>query len=134
MPPKHPFPPLKALRLAIACECRPPAIDAIFAAIWAEGGDLDNASDWATLAAKLGRPVADAELASAAVKAKLRANTEEAIGNGVWGVPTIMIDRELFWGADATDMALDYLADPAIFARGDYARLGTLPVGIERPR
>jgi hypothetical protein len=28
-------------------------------------------------------------------------------------VPTLAVGDELFWGLDATDMALDYLADPA---------------------
>jgi 2-hydroxychromene-2-carboxylate isomerase len=134
MPPKHPFPPLRPLRLALLLGCKPAAIDAIFAAIWAEGHDLEAGAEWNALLARLGGPVDEAGLASAAIKDALRANTEAAIANGVWGVPTIMIDRELFWGADATEMALAYLADPEMFGRGDYARLGALPVGVQRPR
>jgi 2-hydroxychromene-2-carboxylate isomerase len=34
-------------------------------------------------------------------KAKLRAQTEEAIAKGVFGVPTICVDGELFWGLDS---------------------------------
>ena len=45
-------------------------------------------------------------------KATLRANTDEAIGRTVWGVPTFAVDDELFWGADSFPMLLAYLADP----------------------
>jgi 2-hydroxychromene-2-carboxylate isomerase len=44
----------------------------------------------------------------------------------------LAIDKELFWGFDATDMALDYLADPQLFAHGEYPRIVALPVGAAR--
>ena len=39
-PPAHPFNPLRALRLAIALDCRRDAIVAIFRFIWRDGGSL----------------------------------------------------------------------------------------------
>jgi 2-hydroxychromene-2-carboxylate isomerase len=33
-------------------------------------------------------------------KARLRAATESAIASNVFGVPTILVDGELFWGND----------------------------------
>ena len=39
---------------------------------------------------------------------------------------------ELFWGLDATDMLLDYLADPALFDAPEMRRIATLPVGAAR--
>ena len=39
------------------------------------------------------------------MKEELRRNTDEAISRGVFGVPTLAIGGELFWGADATAMA-----------------------------
>jgi hypothetical protein len=50
------------------------------------------------------------------------------------GVPSFIIDGELFWGADATEMILDYLRGPQRFARGELGRMATLPVGVERPQ
>ena len=44
------------------------------------------------------------------MKDALRRNTDEAIARGVFGVPTLAIGDELFWGADATQMAADYVA------------------------
>ena len=67
-------------------------------------------------------------------KAALRATTEAATAAGVFGVPTLRIGTELFWGVDALPMAEAYLADPGLFASGEMARLADLPIGVERKR
>jgi hypothetical protein len=54
------------------------------------------------------------------------------IARGVFGVPTLFIDDKLFWGLDATDMALDYLQGSPVFQSDAYARIGDIPVGIAR--
>jgi hypothetical protein len=46
--------------------------------------------------------------------------------------PTLAIDAELFWGDDATAMALAYHADRELFSRGEYPRIGALPTGVVR--
>jgi 2-hydroxychromene-2-carboxylate isomerase len=48
-----------------------------------------------------------------AVKAELKANTDEAIAQGVFGVPTFLVDGKLFWGLDALPMLRDYLLGDA---------------------
>jgi hypothetical protein len=52
----------------------------------------------------------------------------------VFGVPTLVIGEELFWGHDAFQMALDYLADPAMFQTAQMRAVERLPVGVERGR
>lgn len=132
-PPAHPFNPLRALRLCIALDNDPAAIDAIFRAIWAEGGDLNRDDDWRALTSSLGVTDADALIAADTVKQALRDNTEQAIARGVFGVPTLAIGEELFWGLDAGDMALDYAADPARFDRDpELQRIDKLPEGVRR--
>ena len=42
--------------------------------------------------------------------------------------------RVYCWGDDATGMALDYLADPHCFERGEYARITALPQAVQRRR
>jgi predicted DsbA family dithiol-disulfide isomerase len=49
------------------------------------------------------------------VKQTLRANTEWAIERGVFGVPTFVVDDEIFWGHDALDMMLEYIRNPKSF-------------------
>ena len=44
----------------------------------------------------------------------------EAIAAGVFGVPTFVVDGEVFWGDDATDMLLDYLANRDLFASDEF--------------
>jgi 2-hydroxychromene-2-carboxylate isomerase len=131
-PPAHPFHPLKALRLTIALESTPEVVTRIFRFIWGEGRDPNT--DWPDLVAALGLSVeeADARVADSAVKDALKANTDEAIAQGVYGVPTFAVNGELFWGVDATEMLVDYLDNPALFAAGEMARLGDLPVGVQR--
>ncbi|MBN8482523.1 MAG: 2-hydroxychromene-2-carboxylate isomerase [Xanthomonadales bacterium] len=133
-PPAHPFNPLAALRLAIACGSSWAAIEAIFLHVWAHGRAGDSAEALREVALALGIVDVEAAIANAAVKEELRANTDEALAAGVFGVPTLALDGLLFWGDDATPMIEDHLADRARFTRGDYARLATLPVAIERRR
>jgi predicted DsbA family dithiol-disulfide isomerase len=61
------------------------------------------------------------------VKARLKSNPDEAIAAGVWGVPTFVVDGLCFWGFDAGDMLLDYLADPSLSSTTEHARIASLP-------
>lgn len=132
-PPAHPFNPLAALRLILATGNEPHAIERVFDAIFAEGRDVADSAVIASLAAELGVTDAAVALAAPELKLKLRDNTNWAIENGVFGVPTLLIGRETFWGHDAFDMALDYLRDPQAFA-SDTQSAETLPYGAVRPR
>lgn len=134
LPAKHPFNPLGVLRLAIALEAKPEAIGEIFRFIWGEGHDVGDPAEWAALARRLGVADADALVAKPEIKDRLRTNTERAVACGVYGVPTLVIDGQTFWGVDATDMARDYLDDPGLFERGEIARAAHLPKGAERRR
>jgi 2-hydroxychromene-2-carboxylate isomerase len=131
-PPRHPFNPLFALRLAIV---RGPTLDVvhtIFDTIWKEGRDPEEPQTQAFLAERLG--VEDAATATAApeVKAKLQENTAAAVARGLYGVPTFDVGGELFWGADSLGMMNEFLRDPRYFEEAEMARVSTLPVGIAR--
>ena len=108
-PHEHPFNPLPLLRLAIACDCAPDAVHRIFRFVWKDGRLPDLPIEWAELTHDLALPDADARIASPEVKDELRRNTDEAIARGVFGVPTLAVGDELFWGVDATAMAADYV-------------------------
>jgi 2-hydroxychromene-2-carboxylate isomerase len=43
-------------------------------------------------------------------RARLRANTEEAIALGIFGAPSLVAGDELFWGNDRLEAALDWAA------------------------
>ncbi|MFO1281274.1 MAG: 2-hydroxychromene-2-carboxylate isomerase [Burkholderiales bacterium] len=131
-PHEHPFNPLPLLRLAIACDGEPAAVHRIFRFVWRDGRLPDLPIEWAELTHELGIGDADARVASAEVKDALRRNTDEAIARGVFGVPTLAIGDELFWGSDATEMAVEFVANGCRWPDPEYARVSSLPVGAAR--
>ncbi len=131
-PPRHPFRSLDALRLMTALDSRPDAVRTVFDAIWAAGRDLGERDERDALCRQLGIDDYEALIARTDAKARLRDATETAIGVGVFGVPTLAIGGEIFWGLDAMPMAEAYLADPQMLVRGEMARIRTLPTGVER--
>jgi 2-hydroxychromene-2-carboxylate isomerase len=131
-PPEHPFNPLALLRLALACDCEAQAVQRIFRFVWRDGRLPDLPIEWAELTDELGIRDGATRIAAAEVKEALRRNTDEAIARGVFGVPTLLIGSELFWGADATAMAADYVAAGCRYDDPEYARVAKLPVGAAR--
>jgi len=131
-PHAHPFNPLPLLRLAIACDNRFDAITRIFRFVWRDGRLPDLPLEWAELADQVGVPDAAARIGDADVKDELRRETDHALARGVFGVPTLTVGSELFWGVDATDMALEYMRAGARYDDPEYARVAALPAAAMR--
>jgi len=129
-PAAHPFNPLPLLRLAIVADCEPHAVRRIFRFVWRDGRLGDLPIEWAELTSELG--LATADVAAPDVKQALRRSTDEAIARGVFGVPTLAIESELFWGADATGMAAEYVAAGCRYADPEMARVAALPEAAVR--
>jgi 2-hydroxychromene-2-carboxylate isomerase len=114
MPASHPFNPLALLRLAVAApeqgEPNRSVCETLLRHVWRGGAEASDAARLQALTAAL-NPAH--EVGSEAVKARLKANTEEALALGVFGVPTLVVDDKLFWGLDALPMLAAYLSgDP----------------------
>jgi 2-hydroxychromene-2-carboxylate isomerase len=134
-PPSHPFNPLQLLRLTVALGSERETILKIYRFIWRDGLLPDSKDNLDRLALALGLSGADqiAALASTPeAKDGLRKNGEAAIAHGVFGVPTLAIGDELFWGFDATDMVLDYLRSEPLFADPEIQRVSDMPYGAVR--
>ena len=67
-----------------------------------------------------------------ALKKILRANTSKAIENGVFGVPTFVVEGQVFWGGDASDMMLDFIKNPELFSSEEMKRISSMPMGLIR--
>jgi 2-hydroxychromene-2-carboxylate isomerase len=132
MPPSHPFNPLAPLRLAVATGGTRDSVATIYRYIWGEGGDIQSEAGLNELGNRLGVPDVAAAVAAPAVKERLRANTDEAIAAQAFGVPTFVVDGEVFWGDDATQMVSDFVADPAMFQTDEMQRIADMPMGILR--
>ena len=85
---------------------------AAFRAYWSEGRKLADPAVVAELAAAQGfaKETVLAALNDPAVKDRLKAETDAAIANHVFGSPFIVIDGEAFWGADRLDQVENWLA------------------------
>ncbi len=133
LPSAHPFNPLELLRLAVACDERGQpnrwVCETLFRHVWAQGGDPLDAQRLAALRAELAPAI---DPADEAVKARLRANSEEALALGAFGVPTIAVEGKAFWGLDALPMLRDFLEGGAWFQGPDWDAAPQLPVGIRR--
>jgi 2-hydroxychromene-2-carboxylate isomerase len=132
LPASHPFNPLALLRLAVACEARGTpnryVCETLFRHVWQGGLEATDAARLAALTAQLGpaRGVNSDE-----VKAQLKANTDEALQRGVFGVPTLVVDDKLFWGLDALPMLQAYLAGDPWFDR-QWDAVASVAQGIRR--
>jgi 2-hydroxychromene-2-carboxylate isomerase len=133
MPAAHPFNPLPLLRLALGCGegglANRYVCETVFRHVWRGGADAADAQRFESLKAALG-PARDP--AGAAVKAELKANTDEAIARGLFGVPTYGVDDKLFWGFDALTMLRRYLEGDPWFAGGDWDAAARRPAAQRR--
>ncbi len=135
MPALHPFNPLPLLRLAIACaqggDPNRYVCETLLRHVWRGGADALDAVRLQVLHEQLKPALA---LDDAQVKACLRANTDEAIAAGVFGVPAYAVDDKLFWGFDALPMLRDYLRGDSWFDSPAWAQVSEIPQGLVRQR
>lgn len=103
----HPRRSVLAMRAILATpeDDRVRAIHALFAAYHVRGEDF---SDPSVVRASLDHAGLDGETLIARadtqpIKDELRARTDRAVGKGVFGVPAMFVDGELYWGQDRLD-------------------------------
>lgn len=108
-PPAHPFNPLLALRVAslprLSHDEQLRTVDVLYALVWATGEGVTEPAVVARALEAAGLP-GDAMVAEAGTpeaKERVRRQTEDAIARGVFGVPSMEVERtgEIFWGQDA---------------------------------
>jgi len=84
-------------------------------AYWSEEADITDLDLFARLAEEVGLGAGHARAAalSDVMKRRVEANTAEAIGRGVFGVPTIDTGEKLYFGNDRLEMLGHHLANQA---------------------
>ncbi len=114
-PAVHPFNSLPLLRLAMACGPGPGGtpsrwvVEALFRHVWHGGHDPADPRRLTELQALLA-PVDNPDPAhDPDMKAALTAATLRAIEQGVFGVPAIALDGQLYWGLESLPMLADRL-------------------------
>jgi 2-hydroxychromene-2-carboxylate isomerase len=140
MPASHPFNPLALLRLAVATsgngEPNRYVVESIFKHVWCEGLEATDPARLATLQAHLLSQTAlegaAKEPQSEEVKRLLQQQTDNAIALGLFGVPSMVVDGQVFWGQDALPMLRAYLDGDEWFQSGEWRDVDKVPVGIRR--
>jgi len=136
-PQYHPFNPLVALRLSlveVGGSRQHDIIDAIFAAGWGRGIDLGSADELAAALSEKGMdgPALVEKTSSPEVKEALKKSTDDAIARGVFGVPTILVGDELFWGSDRMEDVRLALEGKNLLDQAWVDRVLTRPRGADR--
>ena len=133
MPPSHPFNPLPALLSCIAGNSTYEVTKEIFDIIYKQGEQPDQKEGREKLETLLNKyPSEYSELDESALKKILRTNTSRAIENGVFGVPTFVVDQQIFWGGDSSDMMLDFIKNPELFSSEEMKHISSMPMGVIR--
>lgn len=132
MPPRHPFNPLHALRLLVGLGSPRAAVDAAFDFVFGEGRDVGD--EWPLFCDRLGIGADEAArlIADPAVKKKLMDNTAGAVAQGVFGVPTLAVRGQNFWGSDTIAWCNAFVDQPQMFESGEMKRAAEIGIGAAR--
>ncbi len=86
-------------------------IDAVFKAIWTQQLDMNDANVASVALAGAGFPagLVASWVGDAAVKARLKETTEEAVARGVFGAPTMFVGDDMFFGQDRLEWVREAL-------------------------
>ncbi|ODT30616.1 MAG: hypothetical protein ABS53_11755 [Hydrogenophaga sp. SCN 70-13] len=109
----------------------------LFQHVWHGGADAADPARLADLRARLQDHMAQrgrtwVEPDSDVVKQRLRANGEQALALGLFGVPALVVDGRLFWGFDALPMLKAWLDGDAWFQGGAWEAAARTAVGVQR--
>jgi 2-hydroxychromene-2-carboxylate isomerase len=116
-PEQFPFNPLAIIRLATLSAAgteQAQVIDLIFSAVWAHGIVLEDPElvKEILIKSELKNPEAIFESAfERAAKVELKSNIKMAISKDIFGVPSLAVDKEYFWGNDSLHDLKNYLCD-----------------------
>ena len=113
-PKTHPFNSLYALRLALkssAGELQSEVVKTLWQAGWQKRIDMGDPDELQKVLKESGLPAEELYEKSFSKEAKveLKANIQEAISFGAFGVPSIVVGQELFWGNDALSDVLNFM-------------------------
>jgi len=127
-PAHHPFSTVAAQRLLVQINADWKTVERAFQFVWVEGKDPNLA--WSEFCLYLGQPADTAIPSASEVKAKLISNTGQAQSDGAFGVPSLVVKGQCFWGVDTIDWTLDFLKHPKMFDESAYQNAKQMPNGF----
>jgi len=127
-PEHHPFSTVAAQRLLVQMDANWNVVKRAFDFVWRDGKD-PNLS-WSEFCVYLGLQANTPIPSSPEVKTKLIDNTEQAARDGAFGVPSLVVNGQCFWGVDTIDWTLDFLSHPTLFDEPSYQYAKHIPNGL----
>ncbi|SPQ93204.1 DSBA-like thioredoxin domain-containing protein [Plasmodiophora brassicae] len=128
IPTMHPFNSVPLLRLCIEHDCTVDIVDRMLSWVWRDGHVPGHGAAWDLLLREVGS--ADSQVFKDPNKRALWDNKQAAIKDDVWGVPSSVVDGNVFFGYDGTPMLLAYLNNDKFFQTKQFIK--QVPPGIER--
>lgn len=131
----HPFNPLPALRatlLDMEEETRVDLVGRLFDATWGKSLDVGSPEVVGQVCAQVGVRDAVERIRDPAIKQRLRDASDSAMAAGVFGVPTMFVDGELFWGTDSIPHLVRYLEGNDPVRKEDVAAWHAVPASAHR--
>ena len=127
-PKTHPFNSLYALRLSlksVAGEHQEKVIETLWKAGWQKRIDMGEPEELLLSLHENQLPAEELYEKSFSKEAKieLKSNIQEAISFGVFGVPSFVIDGELFWGNDSMEDLKNFINGEDKLNRAQFERL-----------
>ena len=136
-PPSHPFNPLLALRvsgLPMPEDTRRALITKFYDATWATRIGVTEPDRVEAMANEVGVPDAIARASEQSAKDAIRDNTNRAIAEGVFGVPTMFVKGQMFWGVDSVPHLVRLLDGDDPVSAADPEQWADLPASAHRKR
>ena len=124
-PKELPFNSLYALRLSlkgVAGAHQKAVIDAIYTAGWARGLDIGNDDVLKNILQEANLPAAELfeKMEAKDARRELKQNLENAIHQKLFGVPSFMVEGELFWGHDSIPYLEKFLKGEDLLDKNKY--------------
>lgn len=131
-PPQHPFSSLLAMRSLIYIQQQHPehlakCTNTLLTAVWQGGQDL---TDWTSIDAcfrQTGLELDAADCQTPEIKAALKQATDDAIARGVFGVPSMAVEGEIFWGHDRVGHLVHHLQHGDVLDEATKTSLAQIP-------
>lgn len=127
-PKTHPFNSLYALRLALkstAGDLQAEVIKTLWLAGWSKRIDMGEPEELKAALLEAGLPAEELfeKSFSKEARAELKMNIQEAINFGAFGVPSMVVDQELFWGNDAVEDLMQFIQGSDVLDRAKLEHL-----------
>ena len=130
--PFRPLVPLRASLLDMDPKQRIALVTRLFDATWGHSRDVSDPRVVGPLCEEVGVQNAVQRIEDPEVKLRLRRATTDAIEEGVFGVPTMRIGDELFWGTDSIPLLVAHLRGEDSAASWDPAEWAAIKASAAR--